>query len=200
MAVGAAWAAEPGAGEPGRQTPAGGGEPPPLAAERGRRQMKPNVFIGLIFVLILTASPLLAQSRGGQAWRGMRPADSACWQKPEFGATEEQRKSLEQVHRSYLREIGRYRDQYVGESYELRALLSNPKVEPHRVMDKQNSLSGVQKKIDEISLQHYLKAREIFTQDQISRLPSGCSLAFSYRPGTDWDWRRGQGRAWGRGR
>ena len=199
MAVGAAWAAEPDSGEPGKETPAGGGTPP-LAAKRGGRQMKPNILICLILILILAASPLFAQSRGGQAWRGMRPADSACWKNPEFGATEEQLKSLEQVHRSYLREIGRYRDQYVGQSYELRALLSNPKAEPHRIMDKQNSLSGLQKKIDEISLQHFLKAREIFTEDQISRLPSGCSLGFTYGAGMGLDWRRGQGRGWGRGR
>lgn len=162
--------------------------------------MKPKILIAFILILILAASPLFAQSRGGQAWRGMGPADSACWKNPEFGATKEQLKSLEQVHRSYLRELGQYRDQYVGESYELRALLSDPKAEPHRVMDKQNSLSGVQKKIDEISLQHFLKAREIFTEDQIRRLPPGCSLGFSYRPGTDWDWRRGQRRGWGRKR
>jgi len=162
--------------------------------------MKLKILVGLILILILAASSLFAQSRGGQPWRNARPADSACWKTPEFGATEEQLRSLEQVHRSYLREIGRYRDQYVGESYELRALLSDPKAEPHRVMDKQNCLSGVQKKIDEISLQHFLKAREIFTEDQIGRLPPGCSLGFTYRPGTDWDWRRGQGRGWGRGR
>jgi len=198
MAAGAAWAAEPGSGEPGKETPAGGGSPPP-AAKRGR-QMKSNIFIGLIFILILAASPLFAQSRGGQAWRGMRPPDSACWSDPKFGATREQLQSLEELHRSYLREIGRYRDQYVGESHELRALLSNPKAEPHRVMDKQNSLSGLQKKIDEISLQHFLKARQIFTEDQVSRLPSGCSLGFTYGAGTGGDWRRGQGRGWGRNR
>jgi hypothetical protein len=162
--------------------------------------MKSNIFIGLIFILILAVSPLFAQSRGGQAWRGMRTADAPCWKNPEFGATKEQLKSLEQGHRSYLREIGRYRDQYVGESYELRALLSNPKAEPHRVMDKQSNLSALQKKIDEISLQHFLKAREIFTEDQISRLPSGCSLGFTYGAGTGGDWRRGQGRGWGRNR
>jgi Spy/CpxP family protein refolding chaperone len=162
--------------------------------------MKPKILIGLILILILAASPLFAQSRGGQAWRGMRPADSACWQNPEFGATEEQLKSLEEVHRSYLREIGRYRNQYVGESHELRSLLSSPKPDTHRVMEKQDSLSSLQKKIDEISLEHFLKARQIFTQDQISRLPSGCSLGFTYGAATGLDWRRGQGRGWGRGR
>jgi hypothetical protein len=162
--------------------------------------MRANIFIGVILILILAASPLFAQSRGGQAWRGMRPPDSACWKKPELEVTQEQLKSLEEVHRSYLREIGRYRDRYIGESYELRALLSNPKAEPQWVMNKQNSLSDLERKIDEISIQHFLKAREIFTEEQIGRLPPGCSLGFSYRPGMDWDWRRGQGRGWGRGR
>jgi len=166
----------------------------PLAVRRGGRQMKPEIVIGLTLILILSASPLFAQSRGGQAWPGMRSTNSGCWKNPEFGATEEQLKSLERVHRSYLREIGKYRDQFVGETYELRALLSDPKADPHRVMDKQKILSGVQKKIDEISLQHFLKAREIFTQGQILKLPPGCSLGFRYRPGMDWDWRRGQWR------
>ncbi len=162
--------------------------------------MKPKILIVIWLIIILASSPLFAQSRSGQTWRGARPPDSACWKNPELGATPEQLKSLEEVHRSYLREITRYRDRYIGESYELRALLSNPKAEPHWVMNKQNSLSDLQRKIDEISLQHFLKAREIFTEEQIGRLPSGCSLGFSYRPGTDWDWRRGQGRAWGRTR
>jgi hypothetical protein len=162
--------------------------------------MKAKIIIAFVLILILAASPLLAQSRGGQAWRGMRPADSACWKNPEFRATKEQLKSLEEVHRSYLREIGRYRDQYVGESYELRSLLSNPRPDAQMVMEKQQSLSVLQRKIDEISLQHFLKARQVFTQDQISRLPSGCSLGFTYGAGTGGDWRRGQGIGWGRGR
>ena len=51
------------------------------------------------------------------------------------------------------------------------------------ILAKQNNLSALQKQIDEISIQYLLKARAIFTPEQLSNLPSGCNLGFNYGQG-----------------
>jgi Spy/CpxP family protein refolding chaperone len=161
---------------------------------------KKIILIGIIFqfIALLIACPLFAQSKDSPSWRNIRPADSPCWKTPDFGATEEQIKSLEMLLRSYISEIRRIRNQYMNEYFELRLFLSNLNVDTKTVVDKQNRLSSLQTKMNEISLRYFLKAREIFTPEQISRLPYDCWFGFTYGSGTGWGWRRGQGKGWGK--
>ena len=65
------------------------------------------------------------------------------------------------------------------------------------ILEKQNQFSDIQKKMDEISIQYFLKARALFTPDQLSSLPSGCNLGFNYGQGMGWGRGMGQGnRIW----
>jgi hypothetical protein len=162
--------------------------------------VKTKILIVFILILILGASSLFAQSRGGQGGRIMRSADSACWKNPRFGATDEQLKALEELHRSDIVSLGQYRNQYIVEHYELRSLLSSPTPDSKFVIDKQNQVSSIQKKIDEISLQYLLKARQIFSPEQISLLPNSCGLGFTFGKGMRQSRSWGLGMRWGRGR
>ena len=60
------------------------------------------------------------------------------------------------------------------------------------VLAKQNNLSAIQAKMGEISVQYFLKARALFTREQLSTLPSGCNLGFNYGSGMGWGWGMGQ--------
>jgi hypothetical protein len=162
--------------------------------------MKTKILIIFILILILGASSLFAQSRGGRGGRIMRSADSPCWKNPRFGATGEQLKALEELHRSYIVSLKQYQSQYIVEHYELRSLLSSPTPDSKLVIDKQNQVSSIRKKIDEISLQYLLKARQIFSLEQISLLPYNCGLGFTYGKETGQTRSWGQGMRWGRGR
>jgi len=70
--------------------------------------------------------------------------------------------------------------------YELHALLDHSKPDTRMILERQNQFSDIQKKMDEISIQHLLKARALFTPDQLSRLPAGCNLGFNYGLGMGW--------------
>ena len=198
-AAGAAWAVEAGLGELGNRN--NRERVSSLSrTQEGGRQMKSKILMGFLLILILFATPLFAQSRGSQVWRDIRPGDTPCWKNPEFGATAEQLSSLEALYRSYLEEIIKYRDQYLPLRYELRSLLSRPEPDARMVLERQDKLSTLQKTFDEISLQHFLKARKIFKAEQISRIPFDCRLGFRYGAEASWSRGWGQGKGWGRGR
>jgi hypothetical protein len=56
---------------------------------------------------------------------------------------------------------------------ELRHLLSDPNVQPQILFEKQRKISALQAKLEELSLSYQLKARSIFTKEQLERLPQG---------------------------
>jgi len=151
--------------------------------------MRKIIFIIAGFLVLFFASPGLAQPGEAYGRRNFPVSESPCWTKAYLEATPEQLKSLENLQRSFHKEISALRSQHMNLSYELYGLLDEPKPDTKMILEKQNQLSGIQKKMDEISIQYLLKARGLFTQDQFSRLPSGCNLGFNY----------GQGMGWGRG-
>lgn len=89
-------------------------------------------------------------------------------------------KELENLQHSFFKEILALRSQYVNLRYEIRSLMGHSKPDPKMVVEKQKKFSDIQNKIDEISIQHLLKARALFTPNQLSRLPSGCNLGGNY--------------------
>lgn len=150
-----------------------------------------NIFVIGGLIVFFAASPGFAQWGGAQSRRNAPVSDSPCWTKAYLEATPQQLKSLENLHRSFYKEISALRNQHRNLSYELYGLLDEPKPDAKMILEKQNQLSGIQKRMDEISIQYLLKARGLFTQDQFSRLPSGCNLGFNYGQ------RKGQGRGMG---
>jgi len=147
------------------------------------------IFIIAGFLVLSFASVGFAQRGESYGRRNFPLSDSPCWTKAYLEATPEQLKSLENLQRSFHKEISALRNQHMNLSYELYGLLDEPKPDAKMILEKQNQLSGIQKIMNKISIQYLLKARSLFTQDQFSRLPSGCNLGFNY----------GQGMGWGRG-
>ncbi len=54
---------------------------------------------------------------------------------------------------------------------ELRHLLLNPNVQPQTLFEQQRKISALQAKLEELSLFYQIKARSIFTREQLERLP-----------------------------
>jgi len=157
-----------------------------------------NIFAGFKWVLHFfrrkagslkiwfSASPGFAQ-RGETYGRRIFPvSDSPCWTKPYLEATSQQLKELEDLHRSFYKEFSYLRNHYMYLHYEMRSLMDSPKPDRRMILEKQSQFSNIQKKIDEISIQYHLKARALFTPDQLSRLPPGCNLGFNYGSGMGW--------------
>jgi hypothetical protein len=159
--------------------------------EKGGRKMNKKIFIIIFgFIILFAASPLFGQWTGTPGRRNVPVSESPCWTKPYMDVTPEQLKALEDLHRSFYKDILALRKKFITERDELSCLLSSPKIDAKLVLSKQNSLSAIQMKIDEISIQYLLKARALFAPEQLSNLPSGCNLGFNY----------GSGMGWGRGR
>jgi Spy/CpxP family protein refolding chaperone len=151
--------------------------------------MKKTIFIMAGFLVLFFASSGFAQRGESYGRRDFPASDTPCWTKAYLEATPEQVKSLENLKRSFYKEISALRNRYINLRYELHSLLDQPKPDTRMILEKQNHFSDIQKNMDEISIQHLLRARALFTPDQLSRLPSGCNLGFNY----------GQGMGWGQG-
>ncbi len=153
--------------------------------------MRKIIFIIVGLLVLFFASSGFAQWGESYGRRNFPVSDSPCWMKSYLEGTPEQLKSLENLQRSFYKEVSALRNQYIKQRYEVHSLLDSPKPDAKRILEKQRRFSDLQKKIDEISLQYLLKARALFTSDQLSRLPSGCNLGFNYGPGRGWG--RGMG-------
>ena len=158
---------------------------------RGGMKMIKKAFILFVF-LFMAVSPVFAQWGGGTGRQKFPVSDTPCWTRPYLEITPGELKSLEDLQRSFRREMAALSNQQIHLRYELRALMDHARPDAKMVLVKQNNLSALQKQIDEISIQHLLKARAIFTPEQISNLPSGCNLGFNYGQGMGWSRGGGQ--------
>lgn len=177
----------------------GGGKPLPELLSGGSKMNKKFLII-FSLIILLSVPPAFAQRTGAPGGRNFPLSDTPCWTKPYLEVTPEQIAGLEQLHRLFSREILNLRTQYIKGRDELRSLLSGPKPDAQLVLTKQNRLSALQKQMDEISIQYLLKARAIFTPEQLSNLPSGCNLGFNYGSGMGWGRVMGPGKGYGKGR
>jgi len=100
-------------------------------------------------------------------------SQGACWESSSFALTETQKKSLETLRRAYMAEAIPIRTGLFALKIELRHLLVDPNVQPQILFDQQRKISALQAKLEELSLSYQIKARSIFTKEQLERLPQG---------------------------
>jgi len=96
-----------------------------------------------------------------------------CWESSSFALTETQKEALETLRRAYMAEAIPMRTGLFALRIELRHLLSDPNVQPQILFDQQRKISALQAKLEELSLSYQVKARSIFTKEQLGRLPQG---------------------------
>jgi DNA-binding response OmpR family regulator len=92
---------------------------------------------------------------------------------PASDVTEEQAKALDSLCRSYMAEARPIRTELFALRIELRHLLSDPNVQPQILFDQQRKISELRGKLENLSLSYQIKARSIFTKEQLERLPEG---------------------------
>jgi len=100
-------------------------------------------------------------------------SQGACWESSSFALTEAQKKALETLRRAYMAEATPIRASLFALKIELRHLLSDPNVQPQILFDQQRKISALQAKLEELSLSYQIKARLVFTKEQLERLPQG---------------------------
>ncbi len=97
----------------------------------------------------------------------------ACWESSSFALTEAQKKALETLRHAYMAEAIPIRTSLFALKIELRHLWSDPNVQSQILFDQQKRISALQAKLEELSLSYQIKARSIFTKEQLERLPQG---------------------------
>ena len=140
------------------------------------------LIVAVFFALILFVSVLLdvcpskAQPSFYPHNKPMLRSDGqeAYWKSSDLGLTETQKKTLENLQQAYALEAFPLRMELMSLRFELRHLLRSPNVQPEVLLDRQKKISEVQMKLDSLSFSYQMKARSVFTKEQLERLPEDC--------------------------
>jgi hypothetical protein len=106
-------------------------------------------------------------------------SQEACWQSSDLALSEAQRKELENLQRAFSAEATPLRRELISSRFELLHLIRDSNAESNILVDRQKRISELQSKLDNLSLSYQIKARSIFTKEQLDRLPQDCSLGMS---------------------
>ncbi len=102
--------------------------------------------------------------------------EGACWQSSPLGLTEHQIKALENLQHAFMAEAMPLRRELMSLRFELRYLIRDPSTQSRILLDLQKKISELQAKLDDLLLSYQIKARSIFTKEQLEQLPQDCSL------------------------
>ncbi len=100
----------------------------------------------------------------------------ACRMDPSITFTEEQAEKLAHLQRAYLEEAKRLWSELRDLRIELRFAVSDPRVQPQALLDKQRKLSALQARLENLLFSYRVKARAIFSKEQLERMPPECPL------------------------
>ena len=138
--------------------------------------------IALVFILFLLTlfnihyseakEPLYAQYR--PTFRSDMQRD--CSKSLSTLLTEEQLNALSNLQNSFYAEAAPIRRDLMTSNIEFRQFISNPKVEPKVLFDRQKKILELQSRLESLSLSYQMKAKSIFTNEQLERLPWDCTL------------------------
>lgn len=138
----------------------------------------------IAFLVIVSLLPTLAiQSSEAQrtlSFKG-RPVlrtdgHGACWKSSDLGLTDEQTRRLESLQRDYTAEAVPLRRELMSLRFELFHLIRDSNLQSNILVDRQKKISGLRAKLDNLSLSYQIKARSIFTKEQLDQLPQDCLL------------------------
>jgi DNA-binding response OmpR family regulator len=156
----------------------------PLNIRKGNR---PFLSGGIVFALILSIltllciQPLKAQPPFYPQNKPPMRLDSqeTCWQLPDLALTQTQIKTLEGLQCAYSAEAMPLLREIRTLVLELHHLASDTKVKPQALLERGKKISGLRTELENLSFSYQIKARSIFTKEQLDRLPQDCSLGLS---------------------
>ena len=159
------------------------------------------IILGFIIGLILfgglpeqIAEAQPSKVPGGGPFLPVQPK-GACRMDPSIFFTEEQAEKLAHLQRTYLKEAKPLWSELRDLRLELRFAVSDSRVQPEALLDKQRKLSVLQAKLENLFFSYQVKARAVFTRDQLERFPPDCPLKMEKTYGRG----RGMGKGWQKG-
>jgi len=158
----------------------------------GKRQdkrpfLRREILFGLFFFLLTTLNiqHSLAQPSFSKQDRAIfrMGGEGVCGQIPSL--TEEQTKALETLQQAYIAEAMPLRKDLTVLRLELGYLVRDPNVQRKVLFDRQKKISELRAKLEDLSLSYLIKARSIFTKEQLEQLPQDFSMGIGRGFGTD---------------
>ena len=119
-----------------------------------------------------------------------------CRKDPSIAFSEEQTKKLENLGRAYLAEAKPLWTELRDLRFEMRHEVSDAEIRSEALLKKQMKMSAIQGKLEDLRFSYLVKARAIFTKEQLERFPADCPLKMGAGYGT----RKGIGRGLQRGK
>ena len=163
--------------------------------------MKKKTLITAGFLLLLPlSSSLLAQSIGWTPW--------CRWNYFAAGVnmTQEQLDQFGNLQQAFLEKTATLQTELASKSLEYRTILTNPTSDETAILNLQKDIFALEQRYNEEALAYRLKARKIFTTEQLALLPPGYSFGFGfgmgmgYGRGVGMGMGMGMGQGWGGGR
>jgi hypothetical protein len=148
---------------------------------------KRGILLALILLLlaITNIQPLLAQPSFSKQNRGIFRLGEEGVRGQIPALTKEQAKALQALQHAYMAEAMPLRRDLIVLKLELRYLVRDPNVQSQLLFDRQQKISELQAKLDDLSLSYQIKARSIFTKEQLEQLPPDFSMGMGTGFGTD---------------
>jgi len=142
------------------------------------------ILIALIVVTIRASEAQRTFSSSTQPDSGI-PGQEACWKSSLLRLTDDQAKALESIQQSYVSEAMLLRREFMLLRFELRHLIKDENVPSKTLLERQRKISELQGKLESLSLSYQIKARSVFTKEQLEQLPEDCTLGMETGFGAD---------------
>jgi len=151
--------------------------------------MRKLTLLVTILIALVVGNIGMSEAQGSSplgAKASLRMADrEACWKSSLLRLNEDQIKALENIQQSYISEVTPLRREFISLRFELRHLIRDQKVPSKTLFEWQKKISELQEKLERLSLLYQIKARSIFTKEQLEQLPKDCSLGMETGFGMD---------------
>ncbi len=142
------------------------------------------ILIALIVVTIKASEAQRTFSSSTQPDSGI-PGPEACWKSSLLRLSEDEVKALESIQQSYMSDVMVLRREFMLLRLELRHLIKDQNVPSKILLERQRKISELQGKLDSLFLSYQIKARSIFTREQLDQLPDDCTLGMETGFGAD---------------
>jgi len=139
-----------------------------------------RILLAIILFILIIFGVQPSQAQRTIPWESnpslKREGRGAFWQSPSIGLTETQGKELETLQQAFIAEAMPLRRELMSLRFELRHLIRDQNVPSKTLLERQRKISELQGKLEGLSLSYQIKARSIFTKEQLEQLPQDCSL------------------------